>query len=157
MPGFYFSLSVPTVGPIFLHIEECHSLYNLGEASNMYALMYWFLPSRVVHLYRPLVLFSVSSSWMILCHCLFPLWQGRTRQILVSLQGTEQLEVVVSVLRLRGTPLSHSKLRPPLNLGGVDKRCEGMGNCSCLKPEVGGGILAYNMQRRSPLQPESPG
>ena len=62
MPGFYFSLSVPTVGPIFLHIEECHSLYNLGEASNMYALMYCFLPSWVVHLYHSLVLFSVTSS-----------------------------------------------------------------------------------------------
>lgn len=67
MPGFYFSLSVPTVGPIFLHTEGFHSLYNLGEASN------------------------------------------------------GQLEGVVSVLRLEGTGLSHSKLLRLLNLEGVDK------------------------------------
>ena len=105
----------------------------------------YLLPSQVVHIHSPFVLSSVFSSWMILCRCKFPLWYGRARQSMVSLQGTGQLEGVVSVLRLKGTGLSHSTLLHLLNLGGVDKHYQGIGHCGCLKPEVGGGILAFNI------------
>ena len=64
---------------------------------------------------------------------------------MVSLQGTGQLEGVVLVLRQKGAGLSHSKLLRLLNLGGVDKHYQGIGHCGCLKPEVEGGILAFNI------------
>lgn len=70
---------------------------------------------------------------------------GEQDKSMVSLQGTGQLEGVVSVLRVKGAGLSHSKLLCLLNLGGVDKHSQGIGHCSCLKPQVGGGILAFNI------------